>query len=150
MPDADTEILALDSINTKQTAVIQQQYAGDLSQTIFPQDSTQAIELIEHRGDYLKYRSQALSDKLAVFSEVYYPKGWHAYIDGKPSTYFKVDYILRGMLVPKGEHIIEFKFEPQVVKTGSLISLISNILLVLVILGAIFYFYKRQEAHTEH
>ena len=90
---------------------------------VFPQDSTDAISLIESRGDYLKYRSDSSAEKLAVFSEVYYPNGWQAYMDGKPVDHFKVDYILRGMLLPDGNHTIEFKFEPQVVKTGSTISL---------------------------
>ncbi len=143
VPDADAEILALDSINPRQTAIIQEKFAGPLQRKVFPQDSTQSIKLQEHRGDYLKYRSRAQSDKLAVFSEVYYPDGWEAYLDGKATDHFKVDYILRGMKVPAGEHVIEFKFEPQVVKTGSTISLVSNIVLVLVLLGGAFFSYRK-------
>lgn len=143
VPDADAEILALDSINVRQTAVIQQEFAGLLERNVFPQDSTQSIKLVEHRGDYLKYQSQASGDKLAVFSEVYYPNGWQAYIDGKPTEHFKVDYILRGMKVPAGKHIIEFKFEPQVVRTGSTISLASNVILVVLLLGALAFSIKR-------
>ena len=143
VPDADAEIQALDSINVRQTAVIQQEFAGSLDRTVFPQDSTQSIKLVEHRGDYLKYLSNAKSEKLAVFSEVYYPNGWQAYIDGQPTDYFKVDYILRGMKVPSGKHTIEFKFEPQVVRTGSTISLASNVILVLLLLGALAFSIKR-------
>ncbi|PHR87065.1 MAG: hypothetical protein COA80_19105, partial [Leeuwenhoekiella sp.] len=143
VPDADAEILALDSINVRQTAVIQKEFAGLLERNVFPQDSTQSIKLVEHRGDYLKYQSQASGDKLAVFSEVYYPNGWQAYIDGKPTEHFKVDYILRGMKVPAGKHIIEFKFEPQVVRTGSTISLASNVILVVLLLGALAFSIKR-------
>ena len=143
VPDADAEILALDSINVRQTAVIQQEFAGLLERNVFPQDSTESIKLVEHRGDYLKYQSQASGDKLAVFSEVYYPNGWQAYLDGKPTEHFKVDYILRGMKVPEGKHVIEFKFEPQVVRTGSTISLASNVILVVLLLGALAFSIKR-------
>lgn len=150
VPDADAEILALDSLNTLQTAVIQDRYANDLPRNIFPQDSTDNISLVEHQPNYLKYQSSAQEAKLAVFSEVYYPNGWNVYIDGKPSTYFKADYILRAMMVPEGEHTIEFKFEPQVVKTGSTISLASNILLLLIILGGVFFTYRKlNSAKTE-
>ncbi|MEC8683589.1 MAG: YfhO family protein [Bacteroidota bacterium] len=150
VPDADAEILALDSLNTLQTAVIQERYANDLPRNIFPQDSTDNISLVEHQPNYLKYQSSAQEAKLAVFSEVYYPDGWNVYIDGKPSTYFKADYILRAMMVPEGEHTIEFKFEPQVVKAGSTISLASNILLLLIILGGVFFTYRKlNSAKTE-
>ncbi|RXG28963.1 YfhO family protein [Leeuwenhoekiella palythoae] len=150
VPDADAEILALDSLNTLQTAVIQERFANDLPRNIFPQDSTDNISLVEHQPNYLKYQSSAQEAKLAVFSEVYYPDGWNVYIDGKPSTYFKADYILRAMMVPEGEHTIEFKFEPQVVKTGSTISLASNILLILIIFGGVFFTYRKlNSAKTE-
>ena len=150
VPDADAEILALDSLNTLQTAVIQERYANELSRNIFPQDSTDNISLVEHQPNYLKYQSSAQEAKLAVFSEVYYPDGWNVYIDGEPSTYFKADYILRAMMVPEGEHTIEFKFEPQVVKTGSTISLASNILLLLIIFGGVFFTYRKlNSAKTE-
>ncbi len=143
VPDADAEIQALDGINVRQTAILQEKFAGDFERKVFPQDSTQAIELVEHSGGYLKYKSQAQADKLAVFSEVYYPNGWQAYIDGKPVDHIKVDYLLRGMKVPAGQHVIEFKFEPQVVKTGSTLSLASNIILVLLILGALFLSFRK-------
>lgn len=150
VPDADAEILALDSLNTLQTAVIQERYANELPRNIFPQDSTDNISLVEHQPNYLKYRSSAQEAKLAVFSEVYYPNGWNVYIDGEPSTYFKADYILRAMMVPEGKHTIEFKFEPQVVKTGSTISLASNILLLLIIFGGVFFTYRKlNSAKTE-
>jgi len=150
VPDADAEILALDSLNTLQTAVIQERYANELPRSIFPQDSTDNISLVEHQPNYLKYQSSAQETKLAVFSEVYYPNGWNVYIDGKPTTYFKADYILRALMVPEGKHTIEFKFEPQVVKTGSTISLASNILLLLIIFGGVFFTYRKlNSAKTE-
>ena len=78
-----------------------------------------------------------------VLSEIYYKDGWKATIDGKESAIFKVDYTLRGMQIPKGKHTIEFKFDPQVVKTGSTIALFSFIIMVLVIAGGVYYERKR-------
>tara|TARA_R110002020_G_scaffold154714_2_gene334868 strand:+ start:4726 stop:7173 length:2448 start_codon:yes stop_codon:yes gene_type:complete len=145
VPDADTELLSLDSLKTKQTAIVHEEFKGDLPSTIFPADSTSSIKLISHQPNHLEYKSVANSQKLAVFSEVYYPDGWNAYIDGKPATYFRADYLLRAMVVPQGEHAITFKFEPQIVKTGSKISLASNIILVLVILGGLFFAYRSKQ-----
>jgi uncharacterized membrane protein YfhO len=75
---------------------------------------------------------------------MYYETGWVSSIDGKEVPHFRVDYTLRGMEVPKGEHTIEFKFEPQVIKTGSHIALASSILLGLLILGGLFYEFKKK------
>ncbi|RZK03642.1 MAG: hypothetical protein EOO46_17755, partial [Flavobacterium sp.] len=83
---------------------------------------------------------------LAVFSEIYYPKGWNVTIDGKEATHFRVDYTLRGMEIPAGKHTIEFKFEPQVVKTGSTITLFSSIGMVLFLLGGIYFESKKKKA----
>ena len=83
-----------------------------------------------------------------VFSEIYYPHGWHAFIDGVSANISNVDYVLRGMKVPAGEHIIEFKFDPEVVHTGSTIALASSVLVfMLIILGIIFGI--RQKANDQ-
>ena len=76
-------------------------------------DSTATINLTEYRANYLKYASSASSEQLAVFSEIYYDKGWQAYIDGSPVPHFRADYILRAMRIPAGKHTIEFKFHPK-------------------------------------
>ncbi|MFT4943716.1 MAG: putative membrane protein YfhO, partial [Flavobacteriales bacterium] len=80
--------------------------------------------------------------QLVVFSEVYYSKGWNAYINGKPVEHIRVNYLLRGLKVPKGYSKIEFKFEPSVVKTGSSIALFSSVLFLLILLGTFRYYYK--------
>jgi uncharacterized membrane protein YfhO len=69
---------------------------------------------------------------------MYYYKGWKATIDGKETEIFRVDYVLRGLQIPAGKHIIEFKFEPEVVKTGSRITIISSIGMLLLLLGGIY------------
>ena len=70
---------------------------------------------------------------MAVFSEIYYKDGWNAYIDGVKSDYFRVNYVLRGMSIPAGKHIVEFKFEPSVFVNGERISLASSIILLLIL-----------------
>jgi uncharacterized membrane protein YfhO len=79
-----------------------------------------------------------------VFSENYYGQGWQTYIDGVETTHVRVNYVLRGMEIPAGNHTIEFKFEPQVIKTGSGIALSSTIVLVLLIVGGLFYEFKKK------
>ncbi|WP_420845197.1 YfhO family protein [Maribacter litopenaei] len=80
---------------------------------------------------------------------MYYPNGWKAYIDGQLTDHFKVDYVLRAMRVPEGNHTIEFKFVPEVVEQGSKITLASTILLGLVLLGGIGYsFWRTKKEET--
>lgn len=92
-----------------------------------------------YEPNYIKYVSNNTNKGLAVFSEIYYPKGWNVTIDGKEAEHFKVDYTLRALEIPAGKHSIEFKFEPQVVKTGSTITLISSIVMILLLLGGIYF-----------
>ena len=86
------------------------------------------IEKIKNSSSHLTYQFESLSDQLIVFSEIYYPSGWEVYVDGVESSYFDIDYLLRGMLVPKGEHTIEFYFSPKIVKTGINIRIITIII----------------------
>src|SRR5690606_41628067 len=93
-------------------------------------DSLSSIQLTEYKPNYLKYQSSNAYDGLAVFSEIYYPKGWVATIDGNKAEIFRVNYTLRALQIPKGNHTIEFRFEPEVVAKGSMISLISSLLIL--------------------
>ncbi len=88
---------------------------------------TYNIELVEKKPNYLKYMAKTDEEGLVVFSEVYYPHGWVSLINGKLTDHFQVNYILRGMEIPEGEHVIEFIFDPDVVKTGSIVSLFGSI-----------------------
>jgi len=139
--NADMEIKAIDSLDNKHKAVTTSEA---LSNKTFVVDSTASIRLTEHRPNYLKYQSNNANDGFAVFSEIYYKNGWISSIDGKEEPHYRVDYALRGMEVPKGEHTIEFKFDPEVIKTGSHIALASSILFVLLILGGLFYEFKKK------
>ena len=101
-------------------------------------DSTATIALKHMRPDELTYESNNSHEGFAVFSEMFYPHGWKATIDGKEAPIYRVDYTLRGMSVPAGKHEIRFAFDPEVVKTGSRLSLVGCILLLLWLVGGIF------------
>jgi len=142
---ANAEILALDSLSTKTTAVIQKRIinVNDLK-TSYVKDSTAFIALEDVKPNYLKYAFKSSKEQFAVFSEIYYQPGWQAYLDKQPVPHHRVNYILRGLEIPAGEHTIEFKFEPEVVERGSTIALGSSILLaVLLMLGLGFQLKKR-------
>ena len=138
----DSELKALDNSNLKKNAIVNDFEFGSFfkSNSInFEVDSLSRISLKIHKPNYIKYESQNSKEGLAVFSEIYYPKGWNAHIDGKKSSFFRANYVLRAMQTPAGTHIIEFKFEPQVVKTGSTIAMISSVLMLLLLIGGIYY-----------
>lgn len=140
---ADEEILALDSLDTKTTAVFNKGKVSKLNRTQYQVDSTSSITLTDYEPNHLTYTSSNPNAGIAVFSEMYYPKGWNAYLDGKLTEHFKVNYVLRAMRVPEGNHTIEFKFEPKVVQQGSTISLASTLLLGLILVGGIGYSFWR-------
>ncbi|GGZ68979.1 YfhO family protein [Algibacter mikhailovii] len=144
---ANEEILAIDSLDTKQKAIFSNQPKLNMFKelkTNYAVDSLSKIELEQVTPNYLKYNTTNSQDGFAVFSEIYYGHGWKTFIDGKQVEHIRVNYILRGMPVPAGNHIIEFKFEPDVVKTGSKITLASSILFVLLLFVGVFYEYKKK------
>jgi hypothetical protein len=144
---ADDEIKALTVIkDTKNEVIINETEFGALikeSKSVFVKDSLAAIKLNKYKSNYIKYSSNNNNDGFAIFSETYYKDGWKAIIDGKETPILRVDYVLRGIQVPAGKHTIEFKFEPQVVKTGSTIALISFIVMMLVIIAGVYFDRKR-------
>ena len=99
----------------------------DLPQTFESKDLIK-IEKVKNSSSHLTYNYNALSEQLIVFSEIYYPSGWEVFIDGEKSNFFDINYLLRGMLIPGGEHEIEFFFSPEIVKTGINIRIITIII----------------------
>lgn len=141
-PSANHEIVALDSLKNKEKAI----YSGfNELPKLFNLDSLTTIRLVDYQPNYLKYESNNSGNGFAVFSENYYGHGWNAYIDNKLSPHIRVNYILRGMQIPAGSHIIEFKFEPQVIKSGSTIAMASSILLVFLLIGGLFFEFKKKD-----
>jgi hypothetical protein len=143
--DADDEMHILDKLNTRDSAVVDLRFKSIASsQPVY--DSTATITLQKNMNDSVIYISNAPTPQFAVFSEIYYPHGWDAYIDGQKADYGRVDYILRGMPVPAGKHTIEFKFLPKTYYTGSKISLWTNILVCILLLAGIGITLRKKKA----
>ena len=94
-----------------------------------------SITLVEYAPNYLKYQYDALSERFVVFSEIYYPDGWSVYVDGEPADYFSVDYILRGMVLPEGNHIVEWKFRAPGWGMATAITGIASWLIFIALIG---------------
>ena len=140
--NSNEEILALDKLDLKKVAVINSELHAAKT---YQKDSLAAINLTSYNPNHLIYDSNNVNDGFTVFSEMYYAKGWKATIDGVEAPILKVNYALRGLDIPKGKHKIEFKFEPQVIKTGSTITLITSILLLLMLIGGLFFEKRKSE-----
>ena len=134
---ADEEIKALDSIS-KNKVVLNEQFK-ELITTIEEKDSTASIALTSYQPNEISYNSNTNKTQLAVFSEMYYPHGWKAFINGKESKIIQANYVLRALVVPKGKSEIIFKFEPEVVQKGATISLVAYLIfMLLAVLGLVF------------
>lgn len=140
---ADEEMKALDKFDSKNEVIINNSEFPLALQSNYKKDSLAQIKLIEYKPNYIKYVSENTNKGLAVFSEIYYPKGWIATIDNKEVPVFRTNYTLRGIEIPAGKHTIEFKFEPQVVQTGSTIVLMSGLGMLLLIGGGIYFERKK-------
>lgn len=138
VPDADAEIAALTGFAPSQTAIIDERFKDQVNGLNINYDSTASIKLVDYRANNLVYETKASSDQLAVLSEIYYDKGWNAYLDGQLVPHMRVNYVLRAIKVPAGTHKIEFKFEPVVYRNGERIALAGSLGLILIFAGAMF------------
>jgi hypothetical protein len=138
--DRVASLKAIGTTQLKDTAIIEKGAADAIVQP--QQDSTAYIKLVKFDNDNMEYESNSNSNQFAVFSEVYYPKGWNAYIDDKKVNYVNVNYVLRGLSVPAGKHTIHFKFEPDSVKSGKSIMYIASIVILISLLGGLFMAWK--------
>jgi len=129
----DEEILALKEFDPKSTAIVDKKFSNQL-QGFTPPSSTGTIVLVDYKANYLVYKSNSSEDQLAVFSEVYLPVGWKAFVDGKVTSHLRANYILRALKIPAGEHKIEFKYEPKSFDIGTRVALISSILIIIALL----------------
>ncbi len=137
--NADQEIHALGTIDPRTTAIIDQRFKDDVLD--FNKDLGASIEMISYQPNNLVYESNTKSVQMAVFSEIYYNKGWKVFIDDQETKCFRADYVLRAMMIPAGQHKIEFKFDPDIYSTGKTIGVISSILLLLLLVGGFVYDY---------
>ena len=131
--NADEELAALSTINSSEEVVLDERFSAFVPN--FELDSMASIQLTDYKANHLTYQSNCSTEQIAVFSEIYYDKGWNTYIDGVISPHFRGNYVLRAMAVPAGSHQIEFKFEPTAYATGETISLASSVVLLLLLVG---------------
>ena len=133
--NADQEIAAIGQIDPSKEVVVNKKFGNDLTGLTFKKDTTAIISLTSYSPNKLEYNFRGTGNHVAVFSEIYYPKGWNAYLDGKNVPYFQADYVLRAMAVPAGNHKIEFRFEPKSFMLGSTVSSWSSVILLLLLIG---------------
>ena len=147
--NADAEMQAISSFSPKDEAIVDQRYKKLIDYKQVGYDPNATIKLVSYNPDHLVYESGSTATEIAVFSEIYYDKGWKMLIDGKESPYFRADYVLRAAEVPLGNHKIEFIFHPASYYTGEEISLAGSILLVLALGGAAYSESKKKRKPEE-
>lgn len=125
--NSDEELLELKNIDLSNTCLSQN---SEIINTSFQLNETNEIKLISRKANQLIYSSKTDSNQFVVFSEAFYNNGWQAYVDNKPVSHFKVNYLLRGMEMPKGTHEIKFEFKPEVINTGFYLSLLSYLIFI--------------------
>lgn len=139
--DRVASIKAIGNTNLKDTAIIERSAAANLVQ---PQwDSTASIKMTKYDNDAIEYEVNGNGPQFAVFSEIYYPVGWNAYIDEKKVDYYNTNYVLRGLSVPAGKHTVKFVFEPASVKSGTSIMYISSIAILVIFVGGLFMAWRQ-------
>ena len=136
----------LGKFNLKDTAVVDQSFSKNVVQ---PQrDSASNIRMTKFDNDAIEYEANCNGPQFAVFSEIYYPVGWNAYIDGKKTDYCNVNYVLRGLSLPTGKHSVKFVFEPASVKSGTSIMFIASIFILVIFLGGLFMAWRESRKTT--
>jgi hypothetical protein len=138
--NADEEMKSLDNFNPRQVAFIDTRFEEFLKGKNMQGDTTSTIKLTEYKPNHLIYVADAKKEGVAVFSEIYYRGNidWKSYIDGQEVPHFRANYVLRAMVLPAGNHKIEFIFKPKSVENGTKIDLFASILMVLFVAGAVF------------
>jgi hypothetical protein len=140
--NADEEVTSLDKFDPKVTAIVNKRFEPMLGSFKTGLGEGE-IKLTEYQPNYLKYEATVNGgSQLAVFSEIYYPKGWKSFVDGKQTDHVQANFVLRAMVIPEGKHQIEFKFEPESYFMGNKVSLASSILLLLAVAGYLVYVLK--------
>jgi len=133
------------NFNPLQTAYVEK----EIPQKIDKPDSTVSAKLVKGEIHSLEYEVNASGNNLLVFSEIYLPFGWKAYIDGSPAEFYKTDYFLRSLIVPQGKHKVEFRYEPEVYYAGKNISMASNGLLGVILIAGIIGYATRKKKNDD-
>mgnify|MGYP007082240833 CR=1 FL=1 len=139
--NSDEEIQALTDLDTRIDAVVDARFANQNAGFEYTDAPDAAIAVKTHLPNYIEYIFDSPVPQATVFSEIYYPDGWNAYLDGKHVDYFRINYLLRGMIIPAGEHTIEFKFEPaSFAKAGVVSTVVSGLILIIIGISGISLF----------
>ena len=136
------EIKQIGEIDSKEVAIISKDDQKYFEGKQLAADSTAILNLTKYQPNELEFKTQSKTPQLAVFSEIYYPKGWKMLIDGNEVPYIKANYLLRAVHVPAGNHMVKMVFEPAVIAKGKLISMIAFGLFLLLSLGGIYFLYR--------
>ena len=147
--NADEEMNAISSFDPKKEAFVNNEFKSLIDEKKIGYDPNAFIRLTNYKPDHLTYEYSAGKDVLAVFSEIWYDKGWNAYVDGEKIPHFRADYILRAAQLPGGNHKLEFKFEPQSYYTGETISLIASIILIMSLVYAVYLEVRENKLETK-
>ncbi len=150
--DANEEIAALsedNGFNPAETAIVDKRFVRLFNSEISNRDTAASIELIDYKPNHLTYNFTSKTPQLTIFSEIYYKPSWHAFIDGNPVDFFRANYILRGLEIPKGNHKIEFKYVSKSYDIASWVSPIFFVLILLIFVYSIYQEYKSANEITE-
>ncbi|MEL7588803.1 MAG: YfhO family protein [Prolixibacteraceae bacterium] len=146
--DANEEIAALRNFDPAEKALVDRRFADDLKDVQFGGGRESSVTLEEYQPNYLKYKATVGGGKpLAVFSEIWYPKGWKAFVDGEEVNIIRVNYLLRALAIPEGEHQVEFRFEPASYAAGNTVSLASSLILLVLLGGVVLAGLKKRKSN---
>jgi hypothetical protein len=135
---SNDEMKSLKEVDLSKNAVVNSNEFSNILLHKIDSDSLASIKMVDYSPNEISYRSKCSSNSAAIFSEIYYPKGWNCYVDGKKNDLvFRANYVLRGAIIPAGNHTIEWKFEPETYKKSNSIALIGSILLYAFFFGSI-------------
>ena len=144
--DADEEIEALHDFDPASIALVDRRFEEKVAGVQWQMDSLAQIELVHYQPNKLRYQTSASTPQLAVFSEVYYPDGWKVFVNGEEKEHFRANYVLRAMVIPQGDHEVEFRFEPRSYFAGGTIAFVFSAILVLAIVGyGVRWYYRSRE-----
>ena len=147
--NANQELSLVNRIDPARQAVADIRFKENIKLSSFRAEAGDKIELVSYKPNELIYKSGSSGNRLAVFSEIYYPAGWKAFIDGKETDHIRVNYILRGMVIPAGEHEIRFSFKPASYITGNKISYASSAIFILMAAGYAVWSFKNRKKNQQ-
>jgi hypothetical protein len=140
--NANKELSQITKIDPSKQVTIDSKFKVQIDNSSFAGNKDDRIILISYKPNELQYKYSSKGERLVVFSEIYYPAGWKASIDGLEKDFFRADYVLRGMVVPIGDHVIKFSFEPSSFYIGNMISFASSLIFILLLIAYIIYSFK--------